>query len=373
MTTDLAPAVISACRAFAINGELEEVRPFGNGHIHATFVSVFRDASGRHAFVHQRLNRAVFPDLDALMDNMVRVLDHLERKLRESGAPDADRRRLRLVPARDGRPWWRDGAGEMWRTTRLVPGTSSHDLPRSPRDVLQAARAYGAFQRHLLDLPAPPLVETIPAFHDTPARLEALRRAVHRDAAGRAAGAAAEIAFAEKHADLADALVRLERAGAIRARTVHNDTKLNNVLLDDRTGEGMCVVDLDTTMPGIALADFGDLARAATSAAPEDDPDPSRAVVVPELFVAAARGFLAALKDLITPVERDSLVLAARVITYECGVRFLADHLDGDRYFRVASPDHNLRRCRTQFALVSSLASREDELLRLIAEAERRG
>ncbi|MFZ5785921.1 MAG: phosphotransferase, partial [Acidobacteriota bacterium] len=247
------------------------------------------------------------------------------------------------------------------------------DLPRSPGDVYQAARAYGSFQRHLLDLPAPPLVETIPAFHDTEARLAALRRAVARDAAGRAAGAAAEIAFAERHADLAPALARLERAGAIRARTIHNDTKLNNVLLDDETGEGLCVVDLDTTMPGIALADFGDLARSATSAAAEDEPDPSRAVVVPELFVAAARGFLDALGDLVTAAERESLGLAARVLTYECGVRFLTDHLDGDRYFRVAHPDHNLQRCRTQFALVASLESREGELLRAIEDAERRG
>ncbi len=366
------PAVLAACRAFAIDGELEEVRPFGNGHIHATFLSTFRSASGHQSFVHQRLNRIVFPDLESLMANLARILDHVGGKLRACGADDADRRRLSLVPTRDGRPWWRDSGGEMWRTTRLVPGASSHDLPRSPRDVYQAARAYGAFQRHLLDLPAPPLVETIPAFHDTPARLDALRRAVSRDAAGRASGAAAEIAFAGRHADLAGTLVDLERSGEIRARTIHNDTKLNNVLLDDATGEALCVVDLDTTMPGIALADFGDLARSATSAAAEDDPDPTRAVVVPELFVAAARGFLAALGDLLTGAEREGLVLAARVLTYECGLRFLTDHLDGDRYFRVARPGHNLQRCRTQFALVESFASREDELLRLIDEAERR-
>jgi hypothetical protein len=366
-------AVVEACRAFAIEGELESIRPFGNGHIHATFLTTFVSAAGRRSFVHQRLNGAVFRDPEGLMGNLARILDHLDRKLRESGADDADRRRLRLVPTRDGRPWWRDPEGKVWRTTLLVPGTSSHDLPRSPRDVYQAAHAYGAFQRHLLDLPAPPLVETIPAFHDTEARLEALRRAVARDAAGRASGAAAEIAFVERNADLAPALARLERAGAIRSRTVHNDTKLNNVLLDDATGEGLCVIDLDTTMPGIALADFGDLARSATSAAAEDDPDPARAVVVPELFVAAACGFLAALGDLLTGAERDSLVLAARVLTYECGVRFLTDHLDGDRYFRVARPDHNLQRCRTQFALVESLASREDELLRRIDDARRRG
>jgi Ser/Thr protein kinase RdoA (MazF antagonist) len=297
------------------------------------------------------------------MVNVARVLAHLHSRL---GPERAAREALTLVPARDGSLSVRDRAGEAWRCYRFVGGASSHDVPRTPRDAEEAARAFATFQRLLGDLPAPPLAATIPGFHDTPARLAALERAIAADRADRAAGARNEIDFALANADVAEALAALHRRGRLAERVVHNDTKLNNVLLDDATGTAVCVIDLDTVMPGLALHDFGDLVRSAAGAAAEDDPEYRRHVVAPELFAAIARGFIDGLGDELSALERSSLVLAARVMTFECGIRFLADHLDGDRYFRVHRPDHNLDRCRTQFALLRSLTERTDELQDLV-------
>jgi len=356
-----APDPLAAARGFALAGKPIEAAPLGNGHIHDTFLVSCAGTGDR--YVLQRLNRAVFPDPGLVMANVARVLAHLHGRL---GPERAEREALTLVPARDGSLSVRDQAGETWRAYRHVAGASSHDEPRTPRDAEEAARAFATFQRLLVDLPAPPLAATIPGFHDTPARLAALRRAVAADRAGRIAAAREEIDFAVANAGVADALASLERQGLLAERVVHNDTKLNNVLLDDATGSAVCVIDLDTVMPGLALHDFGDLVRSAAGAAAEDDPEYRRHVVVPELFAAIARGFIDGLGDELSALERSSLVLAARVMTFECGIRFLADHLEGDRYFRIHRTDHNLDRCHTQFALLRSLTEREDELQDLV-------
>jgi hypothetical protein len=361
-----APDPLAAARGFDLEAAPVGAGPLGNGHIHDTFLVTCGSGSRTHRYVLQRLNRAVFPDPDLVMANIARVLGHVHARL---GPERAERQALTLVPARDGRPSLRDAAGETWRAYLFVAGASSHDEPRTPRDAFEAARAFATFQRLLGDLPDPPLGETIPGFHDTPARLAALERAIAADRTGRTAGARDEIDFALAHADLADAIASLQRRGLLAARVVHNDTKLNNVLLDDVTGRAVCVIDLDTVMPGLVLSDFGDLVRSAAGAAAEDEPDHRRHVVVPERFAAIARGFIEGLGGELSTLERTSLVLAARVMTYECGIRFLTDHLDGDRYFRVQRPGHNLDRCRTQFTLLRSLTEREDELLGLVEAA----
>jgi Ser/Thr protein kinase RdoA (MazF antagonist) len=361
------PDPLAAARGFDLEAAPVEAAPLGNGHIHDTFLVGCGAGSRTHRYVLQRLNRTVFPDPDLVMANIARVLDHVHARL---GPERAVGEALTLVPARDGRPSLRDAVGETWRAYLFVADASSHDEPRTPGDAYQAARAFATFQRLLGDLPAPPLAATIQGFHDTPARLAALERAVATDRAKRAGGARAEVDFALANAGLADALVSLQRRGLLAERVVHNDTKLNNVLLDDATGRAVCVIDLDTVMPGLALHDFGDLVRSAAGAAAEDAPEYSRHVVVPERFAAIARGFVEGLGGELSTLERASLVLAARVMTFECGIRFLADHLDGDRYFRVHRPDHNLDRCRTQFALLRSLAEREDELLGLVETEE---
>jgi len=358
-----APNPLAAARGFNLAGEPVAAVPLGNGHIHDTFLVTCGSGKRTHRYVLQRLNRAVFPDPDLVMANIARVLAHVHARL---GPERAEREALTLVPARDGRPSLRDAASETWRAYRFVAGASSHDVPRTPRDAREAARAFAKFQRLLGDLPAPPLGETIPGFHDTPARLAALECAVAADRANRAAGARDEIALALANTELADALASLQRRGLLTERVVHNDTKLNNVLLDDATGSAVCVIDLDTVMPGLALHDVGDLIRSATGAAAEDEPEYRHHVVVPERFAAIARGFIDGLGDELSALERASLVLAARVMTFECGIRFLADHLDGDRYFRVQRPGHNLDRCRTQFTLLRSLTEREQELQDLV-------
>jgi hypothetical protein len=236
----------------------------------------------------------------------------------------------------------------------------------TPAQAREAARAFGAFQRLLVGLDVPRLRETIPHFHDTRARLAALEAAVAAGSAGRAAGAREEIAFARAHAPLASALAALHERGLAPERVAHNDTKINNVLFDDATGEAICVIDLDTVMPGPSLCDFGDLVRTVSSRAAEDERDLSRVEADPALFAALAEGYLAGAGDLLAPAEREQLVAAGEVMTYECGLRFLADYLAGDVYFRVKRPGHNLDRCRAQFALLRSLERQADDFREMV-------
>jgi len=353
-------------RRFTLEGEFLGARAYGGGHIHGTYLATYRHG-GRHIrYVHQRLNRIVFRNHEGVMRNLTRVLDHLHFKLAGLGAAEVSRRVLTLVPARDGRAFAVDDAGEVWRTYLFIEGASCLERAERPREAFEAARAFGEFQRLLLDLPGPRLHETIPDFHHTPKRLAALRRVVDVDAHNRAVEARAEIEFVAAHEHLADRLLRPHAQGLLPERVIHNDTKINNVLLDDATGEAICVIDLDTAMPGLSLFDFGDMVRSVAGTRPEDDPDAEKVAVRPEIFAALAAGFLSALGGLLVPAERENLVLASQVMTFECGVRFLTDFLEGDPYFKVRRPGHNLDRCRTQFALLRSLFEREDELRRLV-------
>ena len=354
-------------RAFEIEGEFVSAAPHGSGHIHATYLAEYRLGGRALRFVHQRINTAIFGDPAAVMDNVRRVLSHVHRKLEDLEAADASRRALTLVPARDGAAFFRDAEGGWWRTYVFVEGSRTVDVVETPGQAYEAARAFGTFERMLIDLPPPRLRATLPGFHHTPGRLEAFRRALQADPLNRAASVRDAVAFAEERERLAWSLEDLAASGAVVERTVHNDTKVNNVLLDAATGEALCVIDLDTVMPGLALHDFGDLVRTAACRATEDEPDVSRVVVEPALFEALARGWLEALSGHVGAEERASLVLAGKVITFECGLRFLTGHLSGDRYFRTHRPGHNADRCRAQFALVRSLEVQEERLAGIVA------
>jgi Ser/Thr protein kinase RdoA (MazF antagonist) len=355
--------------AFAIDGELLAAVTYGTGHINDTFAASYRmRGGGRRRFIHQRINREVFRDPAALMDNVARVTRHVRAKLEAEGVAGIDRRVLSLVPARDGRDFLVDGRGEYWRTYVFIEGATTFDVVETPEQAGEVARAFGAFQQQLADLPPPPLAETIPGFHDTPSRLQAMRDAVAGDAADRTAGAAGEIRRLEAYAPLAGALLAPVSRGAVPLRVAHNDTKINNVLIDEATGEALCVIDLDTVMPGLALDDFGDLVRTSVCFAKEDDRDLARARVQRPLFQALVRGYLAAAGSLLTPAELGHLVTAGRLMTYECALRFLTDHLCGDVYFRVHHEGHNLDRARVQLALLDSLTEREDELQAIVAD-----
>lgn len=346
---------------FLMPGEFISAEPFGGGHIHDTYRAVFDQAGRPVRYLVQRINPHVFRQPAALMQNIERVTAHLAARL--AGQPDASRRVLTLIPAREGRNWHVDASGHHWRAYRFIERAHTRDTAESTGQAFEAARAFGQFQRLLADLPAPRLHDTIPGFHHTPGRFAAFEAALAADGAGRAAAAAAEIEFARRHQPLATALIEANLPG----RVTHNDTKLNNVLLDDATGEGLCVIDLDTVMPGLALHDFGDLVRTATSPAPEDERDLTRVGMRLPMFEALARGYLEGTGSLLTPEEKRLLPVAGKLITYETGLRFLTDFLAGDVYFKVHRAGHNLDRCRTQFRLVESITRQEAEMNRLVA------
>lgn len=342
-------------RRFSIYGEAVSAAPHGSGHINDTFAVTVSQAGTPVRYIFQRINHRIFTDVPALMDNILRVTSHQQARLAATGADDASRRSLTVVPARDGRPYVRDASGAWWRAYLFIERALTHDKIESAAQARTAAQAFGEFQRLLADLPGGRLNETIPAFHDTPRRYATFEAAAQADAAGRAAGCAEEVAFARSRKPLAHTLTDLLAAGLVPERVTHNDTKLNNVMLDEATGAGVCVIDLDTVMPGLSLYDFGDMVRSATNAAAEDESDLAKVVARPEIFAALAEGFLAGAGTALNDVERAHLVAGGKVMTYEVGLRFLTDHLQGDVYFKIKRPHHNLERARNQFALLRSL------------------
>jgi Ser/Thr protein kinase RdoA (MazF antagonist) len=265
---------------------------------------------------------------------------------------------LQLVPTSEGSAWHVDVEGRYWRAYRFIEGAHTYDTVSSPTQAFEAAKAFGEFQRLLVDLPGPRLHESIPDFHNTRKRFEVFERAVAEDRAGRGAGAQDAVSFAKSHSAMATTFASAE----LPERVTHYDTKLNNVLLDDQTGEGVCVIDLDTVMPGLAAFDFGDMVRTMTCAAPEDEQDLSQVDMNFELFEAVLRGYLEGAGNFLTDPERESLISGAKVIIFEQGIRFLSDHLAGDKYYKVSRPGQNLDRCRTQFKLLESIELQQDEM-----------
>jgi len=298
------------------------------------------------------------------MQNIERVTSRLAAQA--ICEPDANRRVLTLIRAHHGRVWHVDADGAYWRAYRYIEDASSFDSVESPQQAFQAAKAFGRFQRLLANLPAPRLHETIPDFHHTPKRFAALEQAIAADRAHRAILAKPEIEFALAHRSITGVLLD----AGLPERVTHNDTKLNNVLLDGATGEGICVIDLDTVMPGLAAYDFGDMVRTATSPALEDERDLSKVVMQFPMFEALARGYLSEAGAFLTPAEKLSLAFAGKLITFETGLRFLTDYLAGDTYFKTHREGHNLDRCRTQFKLVESIERHEEQMARLIESIE---
>ena len=334
--------------------------PYGNGHINDTYLVTCNGAGAPARYILQRINAQVFRSPAAVMQNIERVTAHLATQF--AGEPDADRRSLTLIPTRDGRNWYENAHGETWRAYRFIENAHSHETATSAEQAYQAAHAFGRFQQQLADLPSPRLRETIPDFHHTPRRFAALERAIAADVKGRAKLAQAEINFALAHESITGVLLQAD----LPERITHNDTKFNNVLLDDATGESLCVVDLDTVMPGLALYDFGDMVRTTTSPAVEDEQDLSKVTMQFPLFEALVRGYLSAAGEFLTETEKKLLAFSGKLITFEIGIRFLTDYLAGDTYFKIHREGHNLDRCRTQFKLVESIESQEEKMNRLV-------
>ena len=347
-------------RAFRFPGEFVTAHRFGSGHINDTWRVVFHHAGVPSHFILQRINTHIFTRHAALMENIQRVTAHLALKIEDQ--PDNRRRVLSLVPTTAGNAFHVDGNQWCWRAYRFIEGARTYDTVESPQQAYQAARAFGCFQQMLADLPAPRLHDTIPDFHHTPKRFQALERAIGADVANRAILAKEEIAFAQAHSDIAHVLLDL----GLPERVTHNDTKFNNVMLDDATGEGICVIDLDTVMPGLALYDFGDMVRTATSPAQEDEQDLSKVTMQFPMFEALVRGYLSAASGFLSAAEKQYLAFSGKLITFEQGVRSLTDYLAGDVYYKVSREGHNLDRCRTQFKLIESIEAQEDKMQRLV-------
>ena len=356
------PDLHALAARFHLYGDFKEAGPYGSGHINDTYAAVFDQGGSEVGYIFQRLNQRVFPNPLAVMQNIERVTTHVRHKLLERGGGPISRRVLTLVPTWEGAKWAIDPEGHFWRCYLFIENARTYDQIDNPRQAFEAAKAFGAFQKLLADLPAPRLHETIPGFHDTPSRVAALEAAAAADVAHRARLAQPEIEFALQRKPLSGVLLDAH----LPERTTHNDTKFNNVMLDDETGDGVCVIDLDTVMPGLALYDFGDLVRTATSPTAEDERDLTLVEMQLPMFTALARGYLEAAGDFLTPAERSLLAFSGKLITYEIGVRFLTDFLAGDTYFKVLREGHNLDRCRTQFKLVESIEEQEEEMQALV-------
>lgn len=354
----------AAATHFQIPGTPRVVGPLSGGHIHETW----RVEAGGVDWVLQRLNRAVFPDVDAVMRNFAAVALHLERRHIAIGTIDRQRRALTLVPAKDGALWVQDGEGGAWRCTAFIADTTSKEVADSPESAHEAGRAFGEFTRLLHGFDAP-LAVTIPGFHHTATRVATFERAVARDAAGRLAGAQAEVEVLREFRQLAHVLAPLVASGAVPTRAAHNDAKIANLLFDAASGRAITVIDLDTVMPGSALHDVGDLIRSTVGTAAEDEPELFNMTVRPEYFAALVAGWFEGAGEVLTPMERELTLTAGRIMTFEQGVRFLTDHLEGDRYYPVTHPGHNLDRARAQIALLLDLTDRADELEEVVAKA----
>lgn len=317
------------------------IERYGSGHINETYLMTCPEGA---KYIFQRINTTVFPDPDGLMENIARVTEHIRSK-----HPDDPRCTLTVLDY--SRPW---------RQYAFIGGARTYDKIERPDQAFKVAKAFARFQNDLADLPGRRLNETIPHFHDTRARLAQLDAAIAADVKGRLKDVAAELAFVDARRDEAGRILDLMASGAIPERITHNDTKINNVMLDDATGEGVAVIDLDTVMPGCALYDFGDMVRTSTAAAAEDERDLSKVASRKDYFEQLVRGYLSEARFL-NAAELDSLAFSGRLITFTIGVRFLTDYLAGDVYFHTASPDHNLVRCRTQFEMVRSMEAQADE------------
>ncbi len=362
----MTPDIRAVAARFDLAGDFVRAEPLAGGHINDShIVTVAHDRDCRR-YLLQKLNTRVFPRPELVMSNIQRVAEYLAAQLQAQNVPDLRRRALTLVPTCDGGVFWRDDEGACWRACRFVERTRTHQAVRSPELAYQAGRAFGEFQHLLADLPAPPLHETIPDFHNTPLRYAAFERALSADRRNRAAQAKPEIKAAQAWQRLAGVLLNLRDGGEIPERVVHNDAKISNLLFDEANLEPLCVVDLDTVMPGLSLFDFGDMVRSMTSPTDEDERDLSRVELQVPLFEALVRGYVEATGDMLNAVERDHLVFAGKLITLEQAVRFLTDFLNGDEYYKTSRPGHNLDRCRTQFKLIESIVRREDELQRLV-------
>lgn len=349
-------------RAFSVSSDITFIEQRKNGLINTTY---YLEASDGLKYMLQKINTFVFRKPDELMENISSVTHFLRKRIKEDGG-DPERETLRFLKSDSGKFYHIESDGSVWRLYYFVDNSYTVNETDN-KDVFRSAGvAFGKFMRYLNSYPAKDLHETIKDFHNTPVRYEAFLESVRKDARGRKKECAGEIDFVISHKDDTEYLMRLYENGMIPTRVTHNDTKLNNVLLDSETNRGVCVIDLDTVMPGLSLYDFGDSMRSGANTAKEDESDLSKVSLDLEMFKAYTEGYLSQTNECLTKAEKENLAFSVKLMTLECGMRFLADYLDGDKYFRTEYPEHNLVRARNQFALVRDIEKKEELMNQIV-------
>lgn len=354
-------AIREIANKFCIRGEYQDFKQNTAGLINKTFIVRSKEGDKVYHYVLQTVNTAVFTHPKELIRNISSVTDFLREKIKQSGG-DASRETLCLIPTHDGELYYIDPDGKFWRMYNYIEGARTYDLVENDEMFYRCGKGFGHFQRLLADYPADTLYPTIPRFHDTPNRLCDFKRAIEENRAGRAAQVAREIAGYLAHADFCDCVTKYIENGEVPVRVTHNDTKLNNIMIDCHSGEAICVIDLDTVMPGSALYDFGDAIRYGANNAAEDEKDLSKVYLRKDLFRAFTKGFLEEASSSLTERELALIPESAVLMTLECGMRFLGDYLNGDVYFGIRYPEHNLDRARTQLKLVNDMLANLDEM-----------
>lgn len=355
-----------AIKNFNVNGRLIEERIYGSGHINDTFLVVIDEGEGEsRRYILQRMNHEIFNNIHGLMENIVGVTGFLRKKIIEQGG-DPERETLNLIFTRDGKCLYKDRQGCYWRMYKFIENTTSYDRVKRPDDFYQSAVSFGRFQQLLADYPAETLHETIKDFHNTVKRLENLKLAVQEDTHNRVQYVQNEIDFIFAREAESGILQRMLERGQLPLRVTHNDTKLNNIMIDNFTGRGICVIDLDTVMPGLAVNDFGDSIRFGASTAAEDEKDLTKVSCDMVLFKLYTRGFIEGCGGSLTKTEIEMLPMGAKLMTLECGIRFLTDYLQGDTYFKIHRENHNLDRCRTQLKLVADMEAKWEQMQEIV-------
>ncbi len=350
----------------AQNGSLVESSPYGNGHINDTFLLRCKAPDNREKkFILQRMNHNIFKNPPQLMENVVHVTQYLRKTILSQGG-DPDRETLNVLQTRDGADWFQDSSQNYWRVFPFIERSVCLEKVESAKDFYDSAVAFGNFQKQLADFPVEILHETIPNFHNTASRFADFQKAVSEGDPTRIALAQAEIAFALERQKETSVLVNLLAEGALPLRVTHNDTKLNNILFDADTHKALCIIDLDTVMPGLSLYDFGDSIRFGASTGAEDETDLTKVELDLTLFEAFTKGYLEGCAGRLTAKETELLPMGAKLMTYECGIRFLADFLTGDHYFKIHRDHHNLDRARTQFKLVADMEAKWQEMTTIV-------
>jgi len=350
---------------FDVKGEVCEIKVIESGHINNTYRVSVKDGDEINKYTLQTINTYVFKDPVGVMENISGVTEFLKEKIRKNGG-DPMRESLTVIKARDGKPYYVDEEGKYWRVYVFVDDVYTFDFVENPTQLRNAAEGFGKFQAMLADYPMDTLHETIIGFHNTKMRYEQLMDAVKRDVCGRAESVREEVKFYEDRYDLMCSLVKLTDEGLMPIRVVHSDTKANNILIDNKTDKALCVIDLDTVMPGLSVHDFGDAIRFAGNAAEEDETDLSKVYLRMDNFEAFAQGFMSQVGDSLTDIEKDNMALGALIITLEQGSRFLADHINGDVYFKIHRENHNLDRARNHIKLAKSIEENLEEMKKVV-------